>query len=392
MFLPRLRSVKMAVHSSEEMRELTKTVRNFAAKELAPYADELDREERLAPGIFKRLGELGILGITAPEEYGGVGLGAVATCAVMEELSYADPGTCLSYLAHTLLFVHNIVQNGSPSQLKRYLPRCIDGSSIGGMAMTEPGAGSDAVGMQTRAVKDGDYYVLNGSKMFITNGPIGDVFLVYARTGDERENISTFIVESGTKGFNVGKKLSKMGMRSSPTGELVFRDCRIPAENLIGMEGHSLKHMMKNLDIERVGLGAMSLGIARACLDHSLKYSQERQQFKEAIINFQSVSEKVANMYINYRAARAFVYEAAQVIDAGRRANQEAAAAKVFASEMGTKVALDAIQVLGGYGYIREFPVERLMRDAKLLEIGGGTSEILRSVIIKEFMRKSSHK
>jgi isovaleryl-CoA dehydrogenase len=374
---------------SQEMKELTETVRAFASKELAPHADELDREERLAPGIFKRLGDLGILGITIPEEFGGVNLGAKAMVSVMEELSYAEPGTCLSYLAHSLLFVHNLAQNGSQEQCERYLPRCATGELVGGMAMTEPGAGSDAVGLVTRAVREGDHYVLNGTKMFITNGPIGDVFLVYARTGEGRQDLSTFIVESGFPGFTVSKKLSKMGMRSSPTGELIFRNCRVPVQNRVGEEGMCVKHMMKNLDIERVGLAAMSLGIARACLDHSLKYSQERSQFGEPIVNFQAVSEKLSNMYIGYRAARALVYEAAQVIDEGRRANQEAAAAKVFASEMATKVALDAIQVLGGYGYIREFPVERLMRDAKLLEIGGGTSEILRSVIIKEFVRKS---
>lgn len=379
----------MKHYFSAEMKELTETVRAFAAKELAPHADELDREERLAPGIFKKLGDLGILGITIPEEFGGANLGAKAMVSVMEELSYAEPGTCLSYLAHSLLFVHNLAQNGSKEQCDRYLPRCVTGELVSGMAMTEPGAGSDAVGMATRAVREGDHYVLNGTKMFITNGPIGDVFLVYARTGEGRQDLTTFIVESGFPGFGVSKKLSKMGMRSSPTGELVFRNCRIPVQNRVGEEGSTLKHMMKNLDIERVGLAAMSLGIARACLDHSLKYAQERNQFGESIVNFQAVSEKISNMYIGYRAARALVYEAAHVVDEGRRANQEAAAAKVFASEMATKVALDAIQVLGGYGYIREFPVERLMRDAKLLEIGGGTSEILRSVIIKEFVRKT---
>jgi isovaleryl-CoA dehydrogenase len=379
----------MKHYFSAEMKELTETVRAFAAKELAPHADELDREERLAPGIFKKLGDLGILGITIPEEFGGANLGAKAMVSVMEELSYAEPGTCLSYLAHSLLFVHNLAQNGSKEQCDRYLPRCVTGELVSGMAMTEPGAGSDAVGMATRAVREGDYYVLNGTKMFITNGPIGDVFLVYARTGEGRQDLTTFIVESGFPGFSVSKKLSKMGMRSSPTGELVFRNCRIPVQNRVGEEGSTVKHMMKNLDIERVGLAAMSLGIARACLDHSLKYAQERNQFGESIVNFQAISEKISNMYIGYRAARALVYEAAHVVDEGRRANQEAAAAKVFASEMATKVALDAIQVLGGYGYIREFPVERLMRDAKLLEIGGGTSEILRSVIIKEFVRKT---
>jgi isovaleryl-CoA dehydrogenase len=378
----------MTNESELQLRSLTETVRGFAARELAPHAEELDREERLAPGIFKKLGEIGLLGITAPEDYGGVGLGARAMVAVMEELSYAEPGTCLSYLAHSLLFVHNLAQNGSPEQLQKYLVPAIDGGSVGGMAMTEPGAGSDAVSMQTRAVKRGDEYVLNGSKMFITNGPIGDVFLVYARTGENRKDLSTFIVERGFSGFSVGRKLSKMGMRSSPTSELVFRDCVVPAENLVGAEGETISHMMKNLDIERVGLAAMSLGIARACFDHALKYATERSQFRSPILSFQSVSDKIANMYVNYRAARALVYEAAGVIDEGRRANQEAAAAKIFASEMGTKAGLDAIQILGGYGYIREFPVERFMRDAKLLEIGGGTSEILRSIIVKEFQRK----
>lgn len=377
-------------HSSEqEIREVIQTVRAFANKELAPYADELDREERLAPGIFKRLGELGILGLTCPEEFGGAKLGAVAVAAVMEELSYACPGTCLSYLAHSLLFVHNLAQNGSAEQLVRYLPKCISGEAVGGMAMTEPSVGSDALAMSTTAVLKDGHYVLNGSKMFITNGPIGDVFLVYARTGTQRDAISTFIVERDFSGFSVGKKLSKMGMRASPTGELVFRNCLVPIENLVGEEGHSVKHMMRNLDIERVGLAAMSLGIARACLDQSLKYAQERQQFGQSIIHFQSVGEKIANMYVGYRSARAFVYEVAQLIEDGRKANQEAAAAKVHASEMATKVALDAIQVFGGYGYIREFPVERFMRDAKLLEIGGGTSEVLRNIIIKEFLRKS---
>jgi isovaleryl-CoA dehydrogenase len=378
----------MSEESELQLRALTETVRGFAARELAPHAEELDREERLAPGIFKKLGDLGLLGITAPEEYGGVELGARAVVSVMEELSYAEPGTCLSYLAHSLLFVHNLAQNGSKAQLEKYLPPAIQGQWVGGMAMTEPGAGSDAVGMQTRAVRKGDHYVLNGAKMFITNGPIGDVFLVYARTGDEPRNLSTFIVEQGAEGFSVGKKLSKMGMRSSPTGELVFRDCHVPVENLVGSEGSTIQHMMKNLDIERVGLASMALGIARACLDHSLKYAQERHQFKTPIIGFQSVGDKIANMYTGYRAARALVYEAASVLDTGCRANQEAAAAKIFASEMATRTALDAIQVLGGYGYIREFPVERLMRDAKLLEIGGGTSEILRSIIVKEFVRK----
>lgn len=372
------------------IHEIIQSVRAFANKELnLSLVEKLDNEEQLAPNIFKRFGELGILGITVPEAYGGIGLGAAEISAVMEELSYSCPATCLSYLAHTLLFVHNLAQNGSVSQLEKYLPRCISGEWIGGMGMTEPSAGSDALGMQTTARREGDHYILNGSKSFITNGPIGDVFLVYARTGNAKYDLSTFIVEKSFSGFKAGKKLSKMGMRASPTGELIFNDCHVPVENRVGEEGSSVKHLMKNLDIERVGLAAMSLGIARACLEHSLKYAQEREQFGQSIIQFQSVSDKIANMYIGYRTARAFILEVSQIIDSGMRANQEAAAAKIHASEMATKVALDAIQIMGGYGYTREFPVERLMRDAKLLEIGGGTSEILRSLIVKEFLRQN---
>jgi isovaleryl-CoA dehydrogenase len=380
--------MKMAPYANNDLRTLTEAVRNFAKKELAPHADELDREERLAPGVFKRLGDLGILGLNVPQQHGGLGLGAVGLVSVAEELSYADPGSCLSFLAHSLLFAHNLAVTGSPEQLNRYLPDVLSGQMVGAFAMTEPGAGSDVLSMQTHAVLQGDHYVLNGTKMFITNGPIADVYLVCARTGDDRKNLSMFIVERTMHGFSSGQKLYKMGMRASPTSELVFKDCRVPIENRVGAEGESVKVIMKNLDIERVGLAGMSLGIARACLDIAIKYTSEREQFGQPILNYQSVSEKIANMYIGYRAARALVYEAAQVIDENRRANQEAAAAKVFASEMATQSALDAIQVMGGYGYIRQFPVERLMRDAKLLEIGGGASGILRSVIVKEFMRK----
>lgn len=372
----------------KDLKEILESVRKFAQKELAPYAGELDSEERLAPGIFKRMGELGLLGLTAPVEYGGSAQGAIVAAAVMEELSYADPGTCLSYLAHSILFVHNLAQNGSPDQCRKYLPAAIAGDLVGAMGMTEPNAGSDILSMQTVAVRDGDYFILNGSKMFITNGPIADLFLVYARAGEDRKAISTFVVERGAKGFTAGPKLNKMGMRASPTSELVFRDCRIPLANLVGDDSSSVRGMMKNLDIERVTLAAMSLGIARACLDHAIKYSARRQQFGQAIIGFQSISDKIADMYIQYRAARALVFEAAQAIDDGRRANQEAAAAKIFASECATRVALDAIQIFGGYGYLRDFPVEKLMRDAKLLEIGGGTSQVLRGVVVKEFQRK----
>lgn len=371
----------------DEYREITEVVAQFAARELAPVVDELDEKEMLAPGIFDKLAELGLLGITAPEEYGGVGLGAVAASAVIEELAYVDPGTALSFLAHSLLFVHNVGHNGSEAQKERYLPPCIRGEWVGGLAMTEPGVGSDAAGMAARAVREHGGWKLNGSKMFITNGPFGDVFLAYARTSESHRKLTMFIVEKDFPGFSRGRKLRKMGMRSSPTGELVFEDCHVPAENLVGVEAEAIRPMMKNLDIERVGLAAISLGIARACLDHAFRYARERRQFDVPIIEFQAVSHKIADMYIEWRAAEGLVYEAARAVDAGVRARKLSAAAKTFASEVATRAGLAAIQVLGGYGYIREFPVERLMRDAKLIEIGGGTSEILRNVVVGELRK-----
>jgi isovaleryl-CoA dehydrogenase len=377
----------MLKHAKDEYREIVDVIRDFAARELAPIVDRLDEREELAPDIFRKLGELGILGITAPERFGGAGLGAVAACAVIEELAYVDPGTALSYLAHSILFVHNVAHNCSEEQMARYLPGCISGELVSGLAMTEPGIGSDAAGMTTRARRDGDDWVLDGSKMFITNGPNGDVFLLYARTPESRRKLTMFLVESRFPGFQKGRKLSKLGVRSSPTGELVLEGCRVPGANLVGNVDEGVKPMMKNLDIERVTLAAMSVGIARACLDHSFRYARDRQQFDKPIIEFQAVSHKVADMYIGWKAADALVYEAAQAIDAGERARKESAAAKTFASEVATKIALDAIQVMGGYGYIREFPVERLMRDAKLLEIGGGTSQILRNLVIAEMLR-----
>ena len=375
----------MAAHPKDEYAEIVDVVRSFARRELAQLADELDEREEPLPGIWSRLAGLDLLGVTVPETYGGAGLGAVAAAAVTEELAYADPGTALSYLAHTILFVHNVATNAQEDIKRRYLPRCIAGELVAGLAMTEPGIGSDAGGITTKAVRVGDDYLLDGRKMFITNGPVGDVFLVYTRTAERQ--LSIFVVEKGFPGFERGRKLRKMGMRSSPTGELVLEGCRVPARNLIGKEGSGLVPMMRNLDIERVCLAAISLGISRACLDHALRYARERQQFGRPIIDFQAVGHKVADMYIQHRAASGLVYEAAQAIDAGERARPLAAAAKVLASEAATRAAMDAIQVLGGYGYIREFPVERLARDAKLLEIGGGTSEILRNLVVDELQR-----
>ena len=377
----------MPVHAKDEYAEIVDVVRDFARRELAPRVDTLDEKEEPLAGIWARLAELDLLGITVPEAHGGAGLGAVAAAAVTEELASVDPGTALSYLAHTILFVHNVATHAQDDIKRRYLPGCLSGQTVAGLAMTEPGIGSDAAGMTTKMLRCGDEYVLDGRKMFITNGPNGDVFLVYARTPGMERKLSMFVVERGFPGFERGRKLRKMGMRSSPTGELVLEGCRVPAANLVGKEGGALVPMMQNLDIERVCLAAISLGIAKACLDHALRYARERQQFGRPIIQFQAVGHKVADMYIQHRAASSLVYEAAQAIDAGERARPLAAAAKTFASETATRAALDAIQVLGGYGYIREFPVERLARDAKLLEIGGGTSEILRNLVVNELQR-----
>ena len=377
----------MPAHPKDECAEIVELVHDFARREIAPLVDALDDTEELLPGIFAKLAGLDLLGITVPEAHGGAGLGAVAAAAVIEELAYVDPGTALSYLAHTILFVHNVAAHAQDDIKRRYLPGCISGETVAGLAMTEPGIGSDAAGMTTKAVRQGDDYLLDGRKMFITNGPIGDVFLVYARAEGMARKLSLFVVEKGFPGFERGRKLRKMGMRSSPTGELVLEGCRVPAANLVGKEGGALVPMMQNLDIERVCLAAISLGIARACLDHALRYARERQQFGKPIIKFQAVGHKIADMYIEHRAASALVYEAAQAIEAGERARPLAAAAKTFASEAATRAAMDAVQVLGGYGYIREFPVERLARDAKLLEIGGGTSEILRNLVVNELQR-----
>lgn len=372
---------------TRDIGEIVMSVRDFARKELAPHASRWDEEERFPPGMFKRLGDLGVLGVTVPESQGGVGLGAVAAAAVMEELAAADPGVCLSYLAHSLLFAHNLAVNGSEAQVARYMPGCISGEAVGGMAMTEPEAGSDAVSMRTTATRKEGRFVLNGAKTFITNSPEGDVFLVYTRAEGMPGKLSLFLVERGTPGFSSGRKLKKMGMRASPTGELVMQDCEVPEENLVGGEGDAVRRMMRNLEIERVGLAAMSLGIHRAAMDLASHYAAERRQFGKPVLRFQAVSHKLADMYIAYRASRHMVYDAARAVDSGARANLESASAKVFASEAATKAAMDAIQILGGYGYTREFAAERLARDAKLLEIGGGTSEILRNVVVKDLVQ-----
>lgn len=375
---------------TEEHRLLEKSVRDFAQSVLQPRIEHLDETEQFDKSYFKKMADLGLLGITAPEEYGGTQMGCVAATIAMEEIGAVDASTALTDLAHSYLTVNNIATNASPEQKQRYLPKMIAGDWIGGMGMTEPGAGSDALAMRTRAVKKGDKYILNGTKMFITNAIIGDVFYVYARTGDGRKDISTFIVESTFPGFKMGKKLKKMGMRASPTGELIFENCEVPAENLVGGENQAVGHMLKNLDIERITISGISLGIARASLEVAVKYAKERQQFGKPIADFQMIQAMLADGQAEYEAARFYTYGAGQMWDEGKLTGSSSRAlsakVKLVAARMATKVALDAIQILGGYGYIKEFPVERYMRDAKLMEIGAGSNEMMRVIAARDLL------
>lgn len=366
-------------HPTEEHRLLRESTRRFAETVLAPEAVERDEQERFDASIMRRLGsELGLFGLTIPQSHGGAGLDSVASVIVHEELSRIDPAITLSYLAHEVLFVNNLYYAASAAQRARFLPKVVSGEWIAGMAMTEPEAGTDVLGMRTTAERRGDRYVLNGSKQFITNGPCGDVFLVYARTNVGRRDISVFVVESSSKGFSVGKKESKMGMRASPTSSLTFDDVEIPLENRLGAEGGALEHMMRNLEIERLALAAQSLGIALRCCDVMTRYAvAERKAFGRPIIDFGQVQRLVADSHAQTQAARALVYSVARSIHPSRRESLGAAAAKLVATVTGEQVARNAIQVLGGYGYIRENHVERLLRDAILLSIGGGTNEAM---------------
>lgn len=372
---------------NDDQKNLSRTLADFAKKELGPVAEKIDETESWNEAAFRKMADLGLLGITVSEEFGGIGLGAVEATIAMETLGKECASTALTYLAHSILTVNNIFENASTEQKKRFLPGLIDGTRIGAMAMTEPGAGSDALGLQTKAVKKGGKYYLTGSKTFITNGPTADVLVVYARTGPEKKNISTFIVEKNFPGFKVSKKLKKMGMRGSPTAELTFDNCEVPAENLVGSENESVSHMMRNLNIERITISGISLGIAAASLEYSAKYAQERHQFGTAISEFQMVQERIAEMSTQLEAGRALVYGSAASYDRGDRDMRLGAHCKLFTAQMATKAGLDAIQILGGYGYMKEYPVERYMRDAKLMEIGAGTNEVMRLIIARETMK-----
>lgn len=374
------------IRFTEEQNLLANTVSDFARNELAPRAEEIDDKETWNAEAFKKMGELGLLGVTVEEKYGGSHLGCLDATLVMEKLGEQCASTTLSYLAHTILCVNNLHENASDSQKKKYLPRLVTGEMIGGMGMTEPQAGSDALGMRTKAVKKGNKYLLTGTKTFITNGPTADVFVLYARTGDGRKDISTFIIEKSFPGFRVGKKLKKFGMRGSPTSELILEQCEVPQENLVGKENDSVAHMMRNLNIERITISGISLGIASACLNYVVKYAKERTQFNQPIANFQMVQERIAEMATRLDAGRALTYASAQAYDQGNREMNLGAESKLFAAQMATQAGLDAIQILGGYGYMKEYPVERYMRDAKLMEIGAGTNEVMRIIIAKRLL------
>jgi isovaleryl-CoA dehydrogenase len=376
------------VEFSEELDILRKTVSNFVLKEIAPIAEEMDKTDEFPNWLWDKFGELGVLGITVPEKYGGSGLGPVEQAIVTEEIAKYSAAVAVSYTAHSNLCTHNLYHNANEAQREKYLPGLCSGELVGALGLTEPGSGSDAVGMKTTARREGDYYILNGSKTFITNGPIADVLIVYAKTDKEKKahGITAFIVEKGFSGFSVSKRLEKMGNRGSVTGELIFDECKVPVENILGEENKGIKVMMGGLDIERVMVSALALGIGEGAFREAIKYSKERSQFGKEIANFQLIQAKIADMYTTLQASKLLTYDAAKEAAKGKKVTLQAAAAILFTAETATKVALDAVQIHGGYGYMLDFPVNRYLRDAKLYEIGAGTSEVRRLIIARELL------
>ncbi len=367
-----------------EHEMLRQMVRDFTRDEVEPQAAEFDQKQALNLPLFRRLGELGLLGITVAADDGGAGMDAVAAVIAHHEISKSDPGFCLAYLAHAMLFVNNFYHSSNPAQRAKYLPKVVSGEWIGGMGMTEPGFGTDVLGMVTTAVRDGAHYVLNGTKTFITNGPDGFVFLVYAKVNGR---VTSFLVDRDCPGFRTGNPMHKMGMRGSTMSELIFEDCRVPVENLLGAEGQGVTHMMRNLEIERLTLAAMSLGIADRCLDAMVEYANQRVAFGKPIAEYGQIQRYIADSYAETEALRCLVYHVAHHVGPDQRNRLGSDAAKLFGAPVGKHVADRAMQVLGGNGYCTEFPIERLLRDAKLIEIGGGTLESHQKNITRDLAR-----
>ncbi|GFD68714.1 isovaleryl-CoA dehydrogenase [Alteromonas sp. KUL156] len=375
----------------EDIEMLRDQVYQFAQNEIAPLAEQADADNQFPNQLWKKLGDMGLLGVTVSEQYGGSDMGYLAHTIAMEEVSRASGGIGLSYGAHSNLCVNQIYKNGNDAQREKYLPKLVSGEHIGALAMSEPNAGSDVVSMKLKAEKRGDKYILNGNKMWITNGPDAHTFVIYAKTDPAAgpKGITAFLVERDFPGFSRAQKLDKLGMRSSNTCELVFEDCEVPAENILGKEGEGVRVLMSGLDYERLVLSGGPLGIMQSCMDIVVPYIHDRQQFGQSIGQFQLVQGKVADMYTQMNAARAYVYTVAKSCDRGETTRKDAAGAILYSAELATKMALDAIQLLGGNGYINEYPTGRLLRDAKLYEIGAGTSEIRRMLIGRELFNES---
>lgn len=375
----------------EEIDMLRDMTQQFAAAEIAPRAAQIDIDNTFPEDLWRKFGDLGLLGITVEEEYGGSDMGYLAHCVAMEEISRASASVGLSYGAHSNLCVNQIRKNGSHEQKLKYLPKLCSGEHVGALAMSEPGAGSDVVSMKLRADKKDDHYVLNGNKMWITNGPDADTYVIYAKTDIHAgsKGITAFLVERGFKGFSQAQKLDKLGMRGSNTCELVFQDCEVPEENILGFEGGGVRVLMSGLDYERTVLSGGPVGIMQACMDVVVPYIHERTQFDKAIGEFQLMQGKIADMYTSLNASRAFLYAVARACERGEDSRKDAASVILYTSEQATQMALQAIQTLGGNGYINEYPTGRLLRDAKLYEIGAGTSEIRRMLIGRELFNET---
>jgi isovaleryl-CoA dehydrogenase len=390
--MPQNRYPALDFDLGSEIEMLRDSVHGFAEAEIAPLAADIDRTDAFPRHLWPKMGKLGLHGITVEEEFGGAGMGYVAHVVAMEEVSRGSASVGLSYGAHSNLCVNQIRRNGNAAQKRKYLPKLISGEHVGALAMSETGAGSDVVAMTTRAEKRGDRYLLNGSKMWITNGTEADTLVVYAKTDPAAgsRGITAFLVEKGMKGFRAAQKLDKLGMRGSPTAELVFEDCEVPAENVLGQPNAGVRVLMSGLDYERAVLAGGPLGIMQACLDAVIPYLHERKQFGQPIGEFQLMQGKLADMYTGLNAARAYVYAVARACDRGQTTRKDAAGAILYAAERATQMALEAIQALGGNGYINEFPTGRLLRDAKLYEIGAGTSEIRRMLIGRELFEETA--